>query len=116
MLVLAKLPVLGLLLLPVGLIAGVVVFGMVLTGWIALALLLGDWLVRRLVRHTLPPLITVVLGSAALFVLWHILALVPFGSLAGLAVMLLLGAVGLGATLSTVMGTRSMRRSYFVQG
>lgn len=115
-LALAKLPVLGLLMLPVGLLIGVIVFAMVLTGWIALALLLGDYLVRRLVKHTLPPLITVVLGSAALFVLWYVLALLPFGAWFGLGVMALLGAVGLGATLSTVMGTRAMRRSYFVQG
>jgi hypothetical protein len=112
----AALPALGLLLLPVAAVAGLLLFGMVVAGWITLALILGDWLLRRVTRAALPPLVAVACGSLALCVVWNVLALAPFGLLVGLLAAAILGSVGLGGTLLTRMGTRPLRRSYFVQG
>jgi cytoskeletal protein CcmA (bactofilin family) len=115
-LALAALPPLGLLLLPVAAAAGILLVGMVVAGWITLALIVGDWLLRRVTRAALPPLVAVACGSLALCVVWNVLALVPFGLMVGLLAAAILGSVGLGGTLLTRMGTRPLRRSYFVQG
>jgi hypothetical protein len=115
-LALAALPPLGLLLLPLAAIVGLLLLGMVIAGWITLALIVGDWLLRRATRAALPPLVAVACGSLALCVVWNVLALLPFGLLIGLLAAAILGSVGLGGTLITRMGTRPLRRSYFVQG
>lgn len=113
---LAVIPPVGLVLLPVYALAGLAFLGMTVTGWITIALIVGNWLLRRVSRALLPPLITVVIGSIALFVLWHVLAVIPFGALAALLAMTVLGCVGLGAVVGTRLGTRSVQRRYFVQG
>ncbi len=114
--ILADIPVVGLLLLPFGAIAGIVLLGMVIVGWIALALVIGSWIVNRLGSRRTPPIIAVALGSIALFLLWHILALLPLGGVLTFLLMTLLGTAGLGAAFTTRMGTRPLRRSYFIQG
>lgn len=114
--VLASVPVVGLLLLPFGLLAGLLLFGMTLTGWIALALLLGSGIARRAGGKNLPPLVTVAFGSLLLFVFWHILAFLPFGALIEFVLMAAFGCVGLGAAFATRLGTRPIQRRYFVQG
>jgi Polymer-forming cytoskeletal len=114
--ILADVPVLGLLLLPVGALLGLLLLGMVITGWIALALVIGTWLAKRVSSRGIPPLIAVAFGSVLLFLLWHMLALLPFGGLVSFVLMVVFGSVGLGAALTTRLGTRPLRRSYFVQG
>jgi hypothetical protein len=106
----------GLALLPFGLVVGLALLALVVMGWMALALVLGDWLLRRITRAVQPPLIAVLVGSIALFALWHALALIPFGPVVGLVLMAALGSAGLGAALVTRLGTRPVRRRYFVQG
>ena len=105
---LVLLPILALLLLPLGLIWVI--------GWMTMALLTGDWLLRRFVQRTSPPMLTVIVGSLALFLIWPLLGILPFGAIAGSIIMLVTGAVGLGAAIMTRLGTRSPARSYFVQG
>jgi hypothetical protein len=63
-----------------------------------------------------PPLIAVALGSAALFLLWYVLALLPLGGLVSFALMAIFGSAGLGAAFTTRLGTHPLRRTYFVQG
>ena len=109
-------PVMGFVLVPLGLLLGLVVLGMSIVGWITLALLLGDFALRHLTRSILPPVIAAAFGSVLLFTLWHVLAIIPFGGLFGLLLMGLLGAAGFGAALATRMGTRPLRRRHFVQG
>jgi hypothetical protein len=114
--VLAAAPPLGLVLLPVFVIAAIVFLGMTVTGWVSVALIAGNWLLRRSSRNIAPPMIAAAVGSVLLFVLWHVLTLLPFGVLVVLLAMVVLGSVGLGAALTTRMGTRTVRRRYFVQG
>lgn len=114
--VLAAVPPLGLVLLPLFLIVALVFLGMTVMGWVTVALIVGNWLLRRRSRAIAPPLIAAVAGSVLLFVMWHALALLPFGVLVVLLAMAVLGSVGLGAALLTRMGTRTVRRRYFVQG
>jgi hypothetical protein len=114
--ILANVPVLGLLLLPIGALLGLLLLGMVIAGWIALALVIGGWLAKRAGSHLTPPLVAVAVGSAALFLLWHVLALLPLGGLVSFVLMVALGSAGLGAAFTTRLGTRPLRRSYFVQG
>jgi hypothetical protein len=115
-LLVAIFPPLGLVLLPVFVITAIVFLGVTVTGWVTVALIIGNWLFRRSTRSIVPPLIAAALGSVLLFLLWHILSAVPFGIVAVLLAMAVLGSIGLGAALRTRMGTRTVGRRYFVQG
>jgi cytoskeletal protein CcmA (bactofilin family) len=112
----AVLPPVGLVVLPVALIAGLAFLAMTVAGWITVALVVGNWLLRRSSRSVLPPLVVASAGSVLLFMVWHILALIPLGLPVALVLMAVLGSVGLGAVVKTRLGTRPVRRSYFVQG
>jgi hypothetical protein len=114
-LVLAIAPPLGLILLPLALLVGLALLGMIIAGWIALALVLGDWLMRRATGGALPPLVDAAVGSLALLVVWNLLAALPFGALAVLLAVTVLGAVGLGAAVTTRMGTRPLRPTALTQ-
>ncbi len=115
-LALALLPPLGLLLLPLFLILALLLFVFSLSGLITLALILGDGLVGRFTNAPLPPLIAAVIGSLALALPLAGIALLPFGFAISLIALSALSSVGLGASLFTRVGTRSVRRTYFVQG
>jgi hypothetical protein len=114
--VLSIIPPLALILIPIGLLLGLGLLSMVVTGWITLALLLGDAVLRHATHNIQPPVIAVATGSLILFALWHVLAIIPFGSVIGLLLMGVLGSAGLGGTLATRMGGRPLGRRYFVQG
>lgn len=111
--ILAILPPLGVLLIPVYFIAGLIFFGMTLAGWITVALLFGDLLLRRFTRTAFPPLVTAAVGNFTLFFLWQILLLVPLAALLALVVP---ASIGLGAAVLTRVGTKPSHKSYFVQG
>lgn len=113
---LSLLPVSGVILVPLALLLGLGLLVTVISGWITIALLLGDFVVRQVARNILPPTIMVTVGSLLLFALWHLLALLPFGGIVSLVLMAVLGSTGLGAGLATRLGTRPLRRRYFVQG
>lgn len=113
---LAALPPVGLLLIPVYLVAGLALGGMFAAGLVTLALVLGEWLLRRLSRADAPPLVMTAVGSLALALALWLLALLPYGGVIGLAGLAGIGSVGLGAALFTRLGTRPLRRSTFVQG
>jgi hypothetical protein len=107
---------LGLVLVPLGLLLSLGLAILLVMGWITLALLLGDVALRHMTRTAQPPVIDAAFGSLLLFALWHVLAIVPFGGVVGLLLMGVLGAAGLGGALATRLGTRPLRRQYFVQG
>lgn len=109
-------PASGVILVPLGLLLGLGLLVMVISGWITVALLLGDFVLRHVARSILPPAITVAVGSLLLFTLWFVLAAIPFGGIVSLLLMALLGSAGLGGALATRLGTRPLRRRYFVQG
>lgn len=113
---LAALPPLGLLLLPVLLLALVALLALTAGGWITLALLAGDLLLRQLARTGFPPLVSTAVGSAALAVIWNGLLLLPYGGWLALAALAAFSAVGLGAAALTRLGTRALHDSYLVQG
>ncbi|MBA3873128.1 MAG: polymer-forming cytoskeletal protein [Anaerolineae bacterium] len=115
-LVIAVLPPLGLILLPFLALLMLPLGILFIIGWMTIALLLGDWLLRRFARHTSPPMLTVIAGSLGFFFICTLLSVVPFGMPLIFVMVLLLGAVGLGAAIMTRVGTRSAVRSYFVQG
>jgi hypothetical protein len=114
--VLAILPPVGLLLLPVYALAGLAGLALFTAGLVTLSLVIGDWIARRVSKGSQPPLITASLGSLVLSLLLAFLALAPFGFAFGLVALLAISSVGVGAALFTRMGTRSLQRSYFVQG
>ncbi len=105
---LVMLPILALLLLPVGLLFVV--------GWMTMALLSGDWLLRRFARRSNPPMVTMIAGSLGLFLLWTVVGVLPYGVIGCMLMTAVLGAVGFGAAVKTRMGRRSPTPSYFVQG
>ena len=114
--VLAVVPPLGLVLIPLFLIVAVLFFGMVLTGWITITLITGNLILNRLGRVTLPPLVIAAVGNVSLLLVWNVLALNAYSRLCAGIILLVLGAIGLGATFVTRMGTRPLHRSYLVQG
>ena len=109
-------PVLGLVIVPVYLLAALLFFGMTLAGWITVTLVVGDLILRRLQVRALPPLVITAVGNIALLLLWNVLALTDFTRLLGLLALIGLGSVGLGAAFVTRMGTKPVHRSYLVQG
>jgi len=111
--ILAIVPPIGVLLIPVYFIGGIIFFGMTLAGWITVALLFGDLLLRRFTRTAFPPLVTAAVGNFALFFFWQILLLIPLAALLLLAIPT---SIGLGAAVLTRMGTKPSHKSYFVQG
>ncbi|MEZ4668114.1 MAG: hypothetical protein R3E39_09375 [Anaerolineae bacterium] len=116
LLALALLPPLGLLLLPIMCLLTIPVLLFFAAGWMTMALLLGDGILRRLVHRASPPITTMMAGSFALLLAWLVATALPYGSLIGLGLMLLIGVVGLGSALVTRLGTRSPTRRHFVQG
>jgi cytoskeletal protein CcmA (bactofilin family) len=114
--VLAVLPPVGLLLLPIYALAGLVGLALLIAGLVTLSLVIGDWILHRVSRVSQPPLITATLGSLVLSTLLALLALAPFGFVLGLVALLVISSVGVGAALFTRLGTRSLQRSYFVHG
>jgi len=115
-LVIAVLPPLGLILLPILVLLMLPLGLMFAIGWMTIALVTGDWILRRFARRTSPPMLTVIAGSLGLFLIWTLLGILPYGPVLGLLMILLVGALGLGAVMMTRIGTRSAAPSYFVQG
>jgi hypothetical protein len=109
-------PPLGLVLVPVYVLAALVFFGMALAGWITVTLVIGDFLLRQIGRAALPPLVIAAVGNLTLLLVWNLLALHPTTRIFGLIGLIGLGTVGLGATFITRLGTRPVHRSYLVQG
>lgn len=116
MVILAVLPPLGLVLLPVAALLSLPLGLLFAAGWITLALLTGDWLLRKLARHHSPPMLTVIAGSLGLFAVWTLLTILPFGPILGVVIPFVVGTVGFGAAIMTRVGTRSPARTHFVQG
>ncbi|MBC7810314.1 MAG: polymer-forming cytoskeletal protein [Burkholderiales bacterium] len=114
-LLVAAVPPVGLIVLPLYLVGALLLLGMMVAGWISLSLIVGDWLLQRFTRSTFPPLVTVAIGTMALFAAAHLVALLPFGIFVVLLVILLVGSIGLGAALTTRMGTRPLRRYLYAR-
>jgi hypothetical protein len=115
-LLLAVVPPLGLLLVPVFLILLLLLLILTLTGLVTAVIMFGDWLLRRASKLPSPPLIAAVVGSLALSLSLAVVALLPFGFAISFLLLGALSSVGLGASLSTRIGTRPVGRTYFVQG
>lgn len=114
---LAALPPLGLLLLPPVLLTAFALLGLAAGGWVTLALLLGDFLLRGLARASFPPLVSAAAGSAVLAIAWNALLLAPSaGAWPALVMLFALYTVGLGTAAATRLGTRPLHDSYLVQG
>ena len=115
-LALALLPPLGLVLLPLYALLGLGLLVLTIAGLVTLSLVIGDWLVKRAARAPAPPLIAAAVGSLAMAIVLTVLALLPFGLIISLLSIAAVSSLGVGAALLTRMGTRPLRRSYFVQG
>jgi hypothetical protein len=113
---LAVVPPLAVVLVPLGFLFALLLLCLSVIGWITLALLLGNTLVLRFKGKPQPPLVAAALGSLVLFAVWHLLALLPFGWMIALLGIAAFGSMGLGGTVATRIGTRPLRRQYFVQG
>lgn len=114
---LAALPLLGLLLLPAVLAVALALLGLAASGWVMLALLVGDFLLRGLARASVPPLVSAAAGSTVLAIVWNALLFAPLaGAWPALAMLFVLYAAGLGTGVVTRLGTRPLQDSYLVQG
>ncbi|MCL4246686.1 MAG: hypothetical protein KJ065_00900 [Anaerolineae bacterium] len=115
MIALASGPLLGIILTPLYLILIAVLGATGLAGTVTLALMVGDWVVRRLGWQS-PPMVMAMIGGVMLALPLLLFALFPTAGLLAAAVAMLLCALGLGAALHTRLGTRQTRRRFFVQG
>lgn len=113
---LAIFPPLGFIFIPIFLIIGLALFVLSLSGLVTLAVIFGDWLLRRFSRTPQPPLVAAVAGSLVLSAGVALVALLPFGFFVSAALLALFSSAGLGASLFTRIGTRPVGRTYFVQG
>ncbi len=116
MFLVAILPPLGLVLVPLFLILGLLLLLLSASGLVTLTVMLGDWLLRRVSRLRQPPLIAGVAGSLALSAGLVLISLLPYGALVGVLLLGAASSVGLGASLFTRIGTRPVGRTYFIQG
>jgi cytoskeletal protein CcmA (bactofilin family) len=107
---------LGLLLLPVYVIAGLVYLVLLMFGLVTLALVVGDWLLRRMTKQPAPPVVAAALGSLMLALILVVVSFLPYGLIIELGVLAAFSAIASGAVLYTRLGMRSARRTYFVQG
>lgn len=114
--IIAVLPPLGLVLLPIFALLSLPLALLFAVGWVTMALMAGDWLLRQFARRQSPPMLTVIAGSLGLFVIWTLLTILPFGPILGALMPLVVGTVGFGAAIMTRVGTRSPTRTHFVQG
>lgn len=114
-LLLAVFTPLGLAVLPVALILGVGFIGLGLIGLAGASLRIGQAVTARLAPRQ-PPVISALVGGAALGLMFVVAAFVP--PLAVIAVVALgfIAATRIGGAILTRAGSRSFRRSYFVQG
>ncbi|MCZ2094840.1 MAG: polymer-forming cytoskeletal protein [Anaerolineae bacterium] len=115
-LLLATIPPVGLLLIPVFLILVLALVVLTMTGLVTAVIMIGDWLLSRVSKFPTPPLIAAVAGSLALSVGLAAVALLPFGFAISVLLLGLFSSVGLGASLFTRIGTRPVGRTYFIQG
>ncbi|MEP7292108.1 MAG: polymer-forming cytoskeletal protein [Chloroflexota bacterium] len=113
---LAIFPPLGFLLVPIFLIVGLMLLILSLSGLVTLAVILGDWLLSRVSRVPMPPLIAAVVGSLTLSLVLAGISLLPFGYVISFVLLGAVSSVGLGASLFTRIGARPVGRTYFVQG
>jgi cytoskeletal protein CcmA (bactofilin family) len=97
---------LALILSPFILAGGLLILGMLIAGWVTLALFIGERLIQRSAYTRTPPLVSVAVGGIALFGLWSLIGLLPLGFVVQFIVWVALGTIGLGAALQTRMGTR----------
>lgn len=116
LLLVAALPPLGVLLVPVYGVSMLALGVLSLSGWITLSLLVGDVLMRGVLRIPLPALLEAIIGMALLTGLLTGVSLIPFGAIAALPLLLLLTSVGVGAAVSTRLGRRPLRGARLVQG
>jgi len=112
----ALVPALSIVLAPLSFIIGVAFVALVLAGTIPMTLGIGGWLLRRVSSAQWPPLVAATIGSLTLVLVVCLPAFVPYGALVTLAAIGLIGTVAVGAALSTRLGTRGQRATYFVQG
>jgi cytoskeletal protein CcmA (bactofilin family) len=120
---LAILPPVGILLIPIYLFALLLLLALMTIGWVTLSLVLGVWVTRRLsgtpryaTRRPVPPLVAVIVGSLIVSLSLTLIALLPFGGVIVALLLIGLMSIGVGAALLTRFGTRTLRRSTFVQG
>lgn len=116
LLLVATIPPLGVVLIPVFGIAVFALVVLIVSGWITLSLLIGDVLMRVVFRMALPALVEAVAGMALLTAVLYGVSLIPFGVFAALPILVALTSVGLGAAVSTRLGRRPQRGARLVQG
>jgi hypothetical protein len=96
---LAALPPVGLLLIPVYLVAGLVFGGMFIAGLVTLALVFGEWLLRRLSRAGAPPLVMTAVGSMVLALGLWLVSLLPYGLVIAVLALVVVGSVAGGGAV-----------------
>ena len=112
----ALVPPLSIILAPLSFIIAVAFLALALAGTLPMTLGIGGWLLGRVSSAQWPPLVAASLGSLALVLVVCLPVFVPYGALITLTAGALIGTVAVGAALSTRLGTRGQRASYFVQG
>ncbi|MEM6281255.1 MAG: hypothetical protein AAF787_03600 [Chloroflexota bacterium] len=104
----AYLPILALILSPFYLLGLLLFIALVISGWVTLAVLFGGWLARRISSRMFPPVVTTVMGGAALAVVAYAVSWLPGGDWIVIAGAAVLELAGLGAAYATRMGRRSL--------
>ncbi len=117
----AMLPPLGFILIPVYLAAGLALLALLISGWVTLALVIGERVIGRAPRTSrssrgVPPMLIAAVGSVILSAVLTLLALLPFGSVITAITLAAVTSAGVGAAMLTRLGTRPLSRATFVQG
>lgn len=98
--------VLPLFLLPFVLLAWLVLGLLALLGWVALAEPFGRYLMRKMNVRDVPPMVVAAVGGVLLSLVVNIWNVFWFTGWIGFLATTILGAVGLGAVVTTRLGTR----------
>ncbi len=106
---------LGLAVLPIALILGVGFIGLGLIGLAGASLRVGQLVTSRLAPRQ-PPVISALLGGVLLGLLFVAAAFIPTLAIIAVVVFGFITAAHTGGAILTRAGSRSFRRSYFVQG
>lgn len=117
----AMLPPVGFVLIPIYLAVGLGLLALMISGWVTLALVIGERVIGR-APHTsrshrgVPPMLIAAVGSVILSAVLTLLALLPFGSVITAITLAGVTAAGVGGAMLTRLGTRPLSRATFVQG
>jgi hypothetical protein len=106
----AYVPIVALILCPFYLVWILILLALVLSGWVTITLVIGNWVALRLSARSFPPIAVVVMGGVVMAAVTYALGWLPAGDIIVIVFAGVLELMGLGAAYATRFGRRPLVR------